>query len=142
MIYCKIKNEQFDNFIYLNGGWVYYEKCPICSMRLNSDGSNHKEFWESHVEVYEDDLEEDSGFYYDIEEMDRRIKNAHENPIVVPEHIKTPEEFCEWIMNYDTTKIESAIELSKSVEGVEVLGYTKEARVKHMKQIFEDYKEK
>ena len=45
-------------------------------------------------------------------------------------------------MNYDTTKIESAIELSKSVEGVEVLGYTKEARVKHMKQIFEDYKEK
>ena len=42
----------------------------------------------------------------------------------------------------EKTKIESAIELSKSVEGVEVLGYTKEARVKHMKQIFEDYKEK
>ena len=38
------------------------------------------------------------------EEMDRRIKNAHENPIIVPENIKTPEEFCEWIMNYDTTQ--------------------------------------
>ena len=139
---CKIKNEEFENFIYLSGGWVYYEKCPVCSMRLHSDGSNHKEFWNNHIEDYEDDLEEDSGFYYDIEEMDRRIKNAHDNPVIVPEHIKTPEEFCEWIMNYDTTKIESAIELSKSVEGVEVLGYTKEDRVKHMKQIFEDYKEK
>ena len=88
------------------------------------------------------DEDETCTFYYDIEEMDRRIKNAHDNPIVVPEHIKTSEEFYDWIMNYDTTKIESAIELSKSVEGVEVLGYTKEARVKHMKQIFEDYKEK
>lgn len=142
MNHCKIKNEDFNSFLYLNGGWVYYEKCPVCSMRLRGDGSNHKEFWKSHVEVYEDDLEEDSGFYYDIEEMDRRIKNAHENLIVVPEHIKTSEEFYDWITNYDTTKIESAIELSKSVEGVEVLGYTKEARVKHMKQIFEDYKEK
>lgn len=104
MIYCKIKNEDFKSFLYLNGGWVYYEKCPVCNMRLHSDGSNHKEFWKSHVEVYEDDLEEDSGFYYDIEEMGRRIKNAHENPIVVPENIKTPEEFCEWIMNYDTTQ--------------------------------------
>ena len=73
-------------------------------MRLHGDGSNHKEFWKSHVEVYEDDLEEDSGFYYDIEEMDRRIKSAHENPIVVPENIKTSEEFCEWIMNYDTAQ--------------------------------------
>ena len=88
------------------------------------------------------DEDETCTFYYDIEEMDRRIKSAHDNPIVVPEYIKTPEEFCDWIMNYDTTKIESAIELSKSVEGVKVLGYTKEARVKHMKQIFEDYKEK
>ena len=142
MIYCKIKNEQFDNFIYLNGGWVYYEKCPVCNMRLHGDGSNHQEFWENHIEDYEDDLEEDSGFYYDIEEMDRRIKNAHENPIVVPENIKTPEEFCDWIMNYDTTKIESAINLSKSINGVEVLGDNKEERIKHMKQIFEDYEEK
>lgn len=100
MNHCKIKNEQFDNFIYLNGGWVYYEKCPVCSMRLHSDGSNHQEFWKSHVEVYEDDLEEDSGFYYDIEEMDRLIKNAHENPIVVPENIKTPEAIMEWLLNY------------------------------------------
>ena len=91
---------------------------------------------------YLQDEDETCTFYYDIEEMDRRIKNAKENPIVVPDHIQTSEEFCEWIMNYDTTKIESAIELSKSVEGVKVLGYTKEARVKHMKQIFEDYKEK
>ena len=101
MNHCKIKNEYFKNFIYLNGGWVYYEKCPVCSMRLHGDGINHQEFWENHIEDYEDDLEEDSGFYYDIEEMDRRIKNAHENPIVVPEHIKTPEEILEWIMNYD-----------------------------------------
>lgn len=70
-------------------------------MRLHSDGSNHKEFWKSHVEVYEDDLEEDSGFYYNIEEMDRRIKNAHENPIVVPENIKTPEAIMEWLLNYE-----------------------------------------
>lgn len=88
------------------------------------------------------DEDETCTLYYDIEEMNRRIKNAKENPIVVPDHIQTSEEFCDWIMNYDTTKIESAIELSKSVEGVEVLGYTKEDRVKHMKQIFEDYKEK
>ena len=91
---------------------------------------------------YLQDEDETCTFYYDIEEMDRRIKNAHDNPNVVPDYIQTSEEFCEWIMNYDTTKIESAIELSKSVEGVEVLGHTKEARVKHMKQIFEDYKEK
>ena len=104
MILCKVKNEQFDNFIYLNGGWMYYEKCPVCSMRLHGDGRKHEEFWKSHVEVYEDGLEEDSGFYYDVEEMDKRIKNAHENPIVVPEHIKTSEEFYEWIMNYDTTQ--------------------------------------
>lgn len=97
MILCKVKNEQFDNFIYLNGGWVYYEKCPVCSMRLYGDGSNYKEFWDNHVEDYED-----SCFYYDIEEMDRRIKNAHENPIAVPEHIKASEEILEWIMNYDT----------------------------------------
>ena len=50
MILCKVKNEQFDNFIYLNGGWVYYEKCPACSMRLLPDGSNHEEFWDSHIE--------------------------------------------------------------------------------------------
>jgi hypothetical protein len=88
------------------------------------------------------DEDETCTFYYDIEEVDKRIKNTKENHVDVPEYIKTSEEFCDWIMNYDTTKIESAIELSKSVEGVEVLGYTKEARVKHMKQIFEDYKEK
>ena len=88
------------------------------------------------------DEDETCTFYYDIEEMDRRIKNAHDNPNVVPDYIQTSEEFYDWIMNYDTTKIESAIELSKSLEGVKVLGYSKEARVKHMKQIFEDYKEK
>ena len=55
MILCKVKNEQFDNFIYLNAGWIYYEKCPVCSMNLNSDGSNHREFWENHIEDYEDD---------------------------------------------------------------------------------------
>lgn len=84
---CKIKNEIFKDFIYLNGGWVCYEKCPVCSMRLHGDGSNHREFWNNHVEDYEDDLEEGSCFYYDIEEMDRRIKNVHENPIAVPEYI-------------------------------------------------------
>ena len=88
------------------------------------------------------DEDEICTFYYDIEDVNKRIKSTKENPIVVPENIKTSEEFYDWIMNYDTTKIESAIELSKSVEGVEVLGYTKEDRVKHMKQIFEDYKEK
>lgn len=55
MILCKVKNEQFDNFIYLNGGWIYYEKCPVCSMRLYSDGSNHREFLDNHIEGYEDD---------------------------------------------------------------------------------------
>lgn len=100
MNHCKIKNEHFESFIYLNGGWLYYEKCPICSIRLSGDGSNHKEFWENHVEDYEDEHCEDSVFYYDIEEMDRRIKSAHENPIVVPENIKTSEEFYEWVMNY------------------------------------------
>lgn len=55
MNYCKIKNEDFKNFIYLNGGWVYYEKCPVCSMRLYGDGSNHKKFWGNHIEDYEDD---------------------------------------------------------------------------------------
>lgn len=53
MILCKVKNEQFDNFIYLNGGLVYYERCPVCSMRVHSDGSNHKEFWDNHIEGYE-----------------------------------------------------------------------------------------
>ena len=91
MNYCKIKNEEFESFIYLNGGWLHNEKCPVCDMRLHDDGSNYREFWDKHVEGYEGCLEEDSVFYYDIEEMDRRIKNAHENPIVVPEHIKTPE---------------------------------------------------
>ena len=50
MILCKVKNEQFDNFIYLNGGWVYYERCPVCSMRVHSDGSNYAAFWSSHLE--------------------------------------------------------------------------------------------
>ena len=50
------------------------------------------------------DEDETCTFYYNIEEMDRRIKNTHENPVIVPEHIKTSEEFCEWIMNYDTTQ--------------------------------------
>lgn len=50
------------------------------------------------------DEDETCTFSYDIEEMDRRIKNAYENPIVVPEHIKTSEEFYEWVMNYDTTQ--------------------------------------
>lgn len=53
------------------------------------------------IEDYKNNLEEDSGFYYDVEEMDKRIKNAHENPIAVPKHTKTPEEILEWIMNYD-----------------------------------------
>lgn len=104
MNYCKIQKEYFKNFIYLNGGLVFYEKCPVCNMRLYGDGSNHEEFWGNHVEDYEDDLEEYPCFYYDAEEMDRRIKNAHENPIAVPEHIKTSEEFYEWIMNYYTTQ--------------------------------------
>ena len=50
------------------------------------------------------DEDETCTFYYDIEEMDRRIKNVHENPIAVPEYIKTPEEIMEWLLNYDTTQ--------------------------------------
>lgn len=50
------------------------------------------------------DEDETCTFYYNIEDVNKRIKSAKENPIIVPEHIKTPEEFCEWSMNYDTTK--------------------------------------
>ena len=50
------------------------------------------------------DEDETCTFYYDIEDMNKRIKSAKENPIVVPEHIKTSEEFYEWIMNYRIDK--------------------------------------
>lgn len=55
MNYCKIQKEDFKNFIYLNGGWLYFEQCPVCSMRLYSDGSNHGEFLDNHIEGYDDD---------------------------------------------------------------------------------------
>lgn len=129
MYMCKIKNEDFENFIYLNGGWVYYEKCPICNMIKKSDGSNHKEFWDNHIE---DDYE----FNYDLEEMQKRIDSAAKHSVRVPKELKTTEEFLEWMLNYDTTKFEETINLSRSVEGVEITGDTKEERIKHMKQIF------
>lgn len=47
MSYCKIKNKEFESFIYLNGGWLHYEKCPICDMMLHGDGSNYAAFWSS-----------------------------------------------------------------------------------------------
>ena len=50
------------------------------------------------------DEDETCTFYYDIEDVNKRIKSTKENPIVVPDHIQTSEEFCEWIMDYDTTK--------------------------------------
>lgn len=50
------------------------------------------------------DEDETCTFYYDIEDVDKRIKSTKENPVDVPEYIQTSEEFCEWIMNYDTTK--------------------------------------
>ena len=50
------------------------------------------------------DEDETCTFYYDIEDVNKRIKSTKENPIVVPDHIQTSEEFCEWIMNYDTTQ--------------------------------------
>lgn len=50
MFLCKNKNETFKDFIYLNGGWLYYEKCPVCKMTKKSDGSNSKEFWNNHEE--------------------------------------------------------------------------------------------
>ena len=50
------------------------------------------------------DEDETCTFYYDIEDVDKRIKSTKEKPVDVPENIQTSEEFCEWIMNYDTTK--------------------------------------
>ena len=55
MNHCKIKNKDFKSFIYLNGGWLHYEKCPVCGMIKKSDGSNYGEFWDSHVEDYDCD---------------------------------------------------------------------------------------
>lgn len=55
MILCKNKNEIFRDFSYLNGGWVYYKKCPLCLMIEKSDGSNHIEFWDNHTEDYDND---------------------------------------------------------------------------------------
>lgn len=92
MYICEIKNEEFDNYIYLNGGWIQYEKCPCCGMRKKSDGSNHHEFHENHYEVDEYDY----GFTYDIEEMDKRLKGEF---IEVPKELKTVEEIVEWMMN-------------------------------------------
>lgn len=51
MILCKNKNEIFKDFIYLNGGWVYYKKCPLCLMIEKSDGSNHEEFYDAHEDL-------------------------------------------------------------------------------------------
>lgn len=50
MSYCKIKNEDFKSFLYINGGWLHYEKCPVCDMMLHGDGSNYAAFWSSHLE--------------------------------------------------------------------------------------------
>lgn len=51
-IKCLVKNEEFSNFIYLNGGWLYYEKCPCCGMIKSAE--NHKQFLDNHVEVKDD----------------------------------------------------------------------------------------
>lgn len=45
---CLVKNEEFSSFIYLNGGWLYYEKCPVCGMIKSAE--NHKQFLDNHVE--------------------------------------------------------------------------------------------
>lgn len=93
MILCKVKNEQFDNFIYLNGGWVYYEKCPVCSMRLHGDGGNYKEFWNNHIEEYE--------FNYDLERMKLAVESE---TVYLPKELKEEGEIMEWLLNYDTTQ--------------------------------------
>lgn len=46
---CLVKNEEFSSFIYLNGGWLYYEKCPVCGMIKSAE--NHKQFLDNHLEV-------------------------------------------------------------------------------------------
>lgn len=137
MNYCKIKNEDFKNFICLNGGWVFYEKCPVCSMRLNSDGNNHGEFWDNHIEDY--DIEKDYYFDFDLERMQKAVESE---TVYLPKELKEKGEILDWLLNYDSDKIKSAINLSKSISGVEVLGDNKEERIKHMKQIFEDYEDK
>ena len=96
MNYCKIKNEDFKNFIYLNGGWVYYEKCPVCSMRLYGDGSNHKKFWDNHVEDY--DNEKDYYFDFDLERMQKAVESE---TVYLPKELKEKGEIMEWLLNYD-----------------------------------------
>lgn len=96
MILCKVKNEQFDNFIYLNGGWVYYEKCPVCSMRLHGEGGNHEEFWDNHIEDY--DIEKDYYFDFDLERMRKAVESE---TVYLPKGIKEKGEIMEWLLNYD-----------------------------------------
>ena len=93
---CKIKNEIFKDFIYLNGGWVCYEKCPVCSMRLNSDGSNHKEFLDNHIEDY--NTEKDYYFDFDLERMKQAVESE---TVYLPKGLKEKGEIMEWLLNYD-----------------------------------------
>ncbi|ULG01457.1 hypothetical protein phiA019_0111 [Aeromonas phage phiA019] len=96
MNYCKIQKEDFKNFIYLNGGWVYYEKCPVCNMRLNSDGSNHREFWDNHIE--DCDIENDYYFDFDLERMRKAVESE---TVYLPKGLKEKGEIMEWLLNYD-----------------------------------------
>ena len=82
-------------------GGCTYEKCPVCSMRLHGDGSNHKEFWENHVEDYEDEHCEDFYFDFDLERMKRAVESE---TVYLPERLKEKEEIMEWLLNYDTTQ--------------------------------------
>ena len=93
MNHCKIKNEDFKNFIYLNGGWLYYEKCPVCGMRMYSDGNNHEEFWGTHIEDYY--------FDFDLERMKQAVESE---TVYLPKGIKEKGEIMEWLLNYDTTQ--------------------------------------
>ena len=99
MNYCKIQKEDFKNFIYLNGGWAYYEKCPVCSMRLHGDGSNHEEFWGNHIEDY--NTEKDYYFDFDLERMQKAVESE---TVYLPKGIKEKGEIMEWLLNYDTTQ--------------------------------------
>lgn len=116
MILCKNKNEIFQNFIYLNGGWVYYKKCPLCLMVEKNDGSNYEDFYGNHedlkhnehgkvcitMEKYSADqdsrIEDDYEFNYDLERMQQAVDSE---TVYLPKGLKEKGEILNWLLNYD-----------------------------------------